>query len=145
MGGAIPKRPLVLGIGGAGPASSSEQALMIALAAAESMGARTRLFGGAAMADLPPYLAPECREHPQALRLIASVREASGFVLASPSYHGTVSGIFKNAIDYVEDTALDERVYYHDRPVGLIAVASRWQAANTTLATLRMIAHALRG
>jgi len=145
MNGAVPRRPLILGIGGAGPASSSEQALMIALAAAESMGARTRLFGGAAMAELPPYLAPECRDHPQALSLIACVREASGFVLASPGYHGTVSGIFKNAIDYVEETARDERAYFHDRPVGLIAVASGWQAAGTTLTTLRTIAHALRG
>lgn len=145
MDEASSRRPLILGIGGAGPSSSSEQALTIALAATEAMGARTCLFGGIAMAELPLYLAPECRGHPQALALIASVREASGFLLASPGYHGTVSGLFKNAVDFVEETARDERAYFHDRPVGLIAVASGWQAAGTTLATLRTIAHALRG
>jgi FMN reductase len=145
MDGPPPRRPLILGIGGAGPASSSEQALRIALAAAEEMGAETRLVGGEALAGLPLYLAPGCREHPRAQALIAGVRQADGFVLSSPGYHGTVSGLFKNAIDYIEETARDERAYFHDRPVGLIALASGWQAANTTLATLRTIAHALRG
>lgn len=145
MGGSMVARPLILGIGGAGPTSSSERALASSLAAAEASGARTRLIGGASLARLPLYLAPDCRDHPEARALIASVREADGFVLASPGYHGTVSGLFKNAIDYIEETARDDRPYFHERPVGLIAMASGWQAAGTTLSTLRTIVHALRG
>jgi FMN reductase len=145
MDGAPPWRPLIVGIGGAGPASSSEQALVITLAAAASMGARTRLIGGASLAQLPLYLAPDCRDHPEARALIAGVREAEGCLLASPGYHGTVSGLIKNAIDYIEETARDKRPYFHERPVGLIATASGWQAAGTTLSTLWTIVHALRG
>src|SRR3546814_16888896 len=56
-----------------------------------------------------------------------------------------VSGLIKNALDYVQDMAKDERVYFEGRAVGLIAVAAGWQATGTTLATLRSITHALRG
>jgi FMN reductase len=51
----------------------------------------------------------------------------------------------KNAIDYIEDTAKDARVYLDGIPVGLIATAYGWQATGSTLATLRSIVHALRG
>jgi FMN reductase len=80
-----------------------------------------------------------------ALALIAALRRADGIIIASPGYHGTVSGLIKNALDYVEDMARDERVYFEGRAVGLIAVAAGWQATGSTLATLRSITHALRG
>ena len=73
------------------------------------------------------------------------MRAADGIVIASPGYHGTVSGLIKNALDYVEDMAKDARPYFEGRAVGLIAVAAGWQATGTTLATLRSIVHALRG
>lgn len=139
-------RPLVLGIGGgATPGSSTEQALAVALHAVEATGARTLLFGGEALARLPLYLTPDCRSNPIAKALVAAVREADGMLIASPGYHGTVSGLVKNAIDYFEENARDTRPYLHDRPVGLIAVAGGWQAAASTLGTLRTIVHALRG
>jgi FMN reductase len=81
----------------------------------------------------------------KAATLIAALRRADGIIIASPGYHGTVSGLIKNALDYVEDMAKDERVYFEGRAVGLIAVAAGWQATGSTLATLRSITHALRG
>ena len=51
----------------------------------------------------------------------------------------------KNAIDYVEETAKDSRVYLDGLPVGLIVTAYGWQATGSTLATMRSIVHALRG
>ena len=73
------------------------------------------------------------------------MRSADAVVISSPGYHGTVSGLVKNALDYLEELRTDERPYLDGRPVGLIAVARGWQAAVSTLATLRQITHALRG
>ena len=51
----------------------------------------------------------------------------------------------KNALDYLEDLAKDERPYLDGRAVGLVATAYGHQAAMTTLQTLRAITHSLRG
>ncbi len=51
----------------------------------------------------------------------------------------------KNVLDYAQDLAADARPYFDGRAVELIAVAGGWQAAGSTLATLRSITHALRG
>ena len=66
-------------------------------------------------------------------------------MIASPGYHGTVSGLVKNALDYLEELRTDRRPYLDGRPVGAIAVARGWQAAAGTLGTLRQVIHALRG
>jgi FMN reductase len=77
--------------------------------------------------------------------MVAAVREADGLIIASPGYHGSISGLVKNALDYFEDLSTDARPYFHGRPVGLIATAYGHQAAMSTLLTLRSITHALRG
>ena len=56
-----------------------------------------------------------------------------------------MSGLFKNAMDYLEDLREDERPYLHNRAVGCISTAYGWQAAVATLQQLRQITHALRG
>lgn len=143
MSGAAQARPLIVGIGGtASPHSSTEQALAVAMAAAEGAGARVRMFGSAALRALPLYAADREQE---AAALIAAVREADGLIVASPGYHGSVSGLVKNALDYLEALAGDPRPYLDGVPVGLIATAYGWQATGSTLATLRAIVHALRG
>ncbi len=139
-------RPLVVGIGGTTQGgSSTERALRLALRAAAERGVGTRLFGGAELAALPLYT-PGAGERTAGERaLLAAVRGASGVVIASPGYHGSVSGAVKNAIDLLEETARDDRVYLADLPVGLIATAYGWQATGSTIAALRSITHALRG
>jgi FMN reductase len=135
--------PFIVGIGGTPRAeSSTEQALRIALRSAERAGARTALFAGDYLARLPLFLTDAGQP---AEELVAAVRKADGIILASPGYHGSVSGLVKNAIDHLEETAGDERVYLDGLPVGLIATAAGWQATGGTLATLRTIVHALRG
>lgn len=137
-------RPLIVGLGGTGSATgSTERILRQALNAAEEAGAETLFFDGKAL-DMPMYSYGGVRSDP-ALAMISALRRADGIIIASPGYHGTVSGLIKNALDYVEDMAKDERVYFEGRAVGLIAVASGWQATGSTLATLRSITHALRG
>ncbi len=137
-------RPLIVGLGGTMTTnSSSERVLRHVLDACASAGAETLLFDGNAL-DLPMYGWGSPRT-PKATALIDGLRRADGIVIASPGYHGTVSGLIKNALDYVEDMAKDARPYFEGRAVGLIAVAAGWQATGTTLATLRSIVHALRG
>jgi FMN reductase len=137
--------PLIVGMGGTARAgSTSELIVRSVLAECERLGARTQLFDGLAL-SLPMYTPGAADRTPEAAALIDGLRRADGIVLASPGYHGSVSGLIKNALDYVEDMAKDERAYFEGRAVGLIAVAAGWQATGTTLATLRAIVHALRG
>lgn len=135
---------MIVGLGGSGSAiGSTERILRRALDAAEAAGAETAYFDGKAL-DMPMYSYGGDRTE-KAGALISALRRADGVIIASPGYHGTVSGLIKNALDYVEDMAKDERVYFEGRAVGLIAVAAGWQATGSTLATLRSITHALRG
>ena len=137
--------PFVVGLGGTlRPGSSTESALRIALDSARAEGARTELFGGRELAALPMY-DPEGPRDAGAERLVAALRAADGVIIASPGYHGSVSGLVKNALDYVEDLRVDTRPYLSGRAVGCVTTAYGWQAAVTTLQTLRSIAHALRG
>ncbi|OWK30222.1 NADPH-dependent FMN reductase [Sphingomonas dokdonensis] len=141
------QRPLVVGIGGTiGGVSSTERALSIALDAAAEQGFRTRLFGGADMAKLPLYDPKAAERTPEEREFVSAVRGASALIIASPGYHGSISGVVKNALDLLEETARDpERAYLADMPVGLIATAYGWQATGSTIAALRSIVHALRG
>jgi FMN reductase len=140
-------RPVrIIGIGGTTtPASSTECALRLALRAVEVEGAEVTAFYGASLAELPHYAPDAVDRSPQAQRLVAALRAADGVVIASPGYHGTISGLVKNAIDYAEETARDERVYLDGLPVGLIVTAYGWQAAGSTLTAMRGMVHALRG
>ena len=135
----------VVGIGGSIRADSqSERALYIALAGAEAAGARTTAITGANL--VLPFYDPSVELRPElAIGLISAVREADGVLLVSPGYHGTVSGLVKNALDYIEDLRDDPRAYLEGRAVGCVAMAQGWQAAVTTLTALRSIVHALRG
>jgi FMN reductase len=137
-------KPLIVGIGGTMMASSSSERIMRhVLAQCAESGAETLVFDGTAL-NLPMYGYGTPRTA-AAVALIDGLRRADGVVISSPGYHGTVSGLIKNALDYVEDMASDERPYFEGRAVGLITVAAGWQATGTTLATLRSIVHALRG
>lgn len=135
----------VVGIGGSlRNDSQSERALRIALAGAEEAGAKITPITGADL--LLPFYDPAVPERPPAARhLIDELRVADGVVLVSPGYHGTISGLVKNALDYIEDLREDDRVYLDGRAVGCVAAARGWQASVTTLTALRSIVHALRG
>jgi FMN reductase len=135
----------VVGIGGSmREDSQSERALAVVLQGAEAVGAQTVAITGPELV-LPFYDPAVLERSAVALRLVQALREADGVVLVSPGYHGTVSGLVKNALDYVEDLRADARPYLDGRAVGCVAMALGWQAAVTTLTALRSIVHALRG
>ncbi|HEY4358599.1 MAG TPA: NADPH-dependent FMN reductase [Acidobacteriaceae bacterium] len=140
------EKPFVVGIGGTTvEGSSTERALSIALRGAELAGARTRMFGGPFLASLPFYQPKSTERTSEEHEFVAAVRQASGIILASPGYHGSVSGLVKNALDLIEETAKDSRPYLNDLPVGIVVTAYGWQAIGSTIAALRSIAHGLRG
>lgn len=138
-------QPLIVAVGGALRShSSTEKALRHVLARAEALGARTRLFAGPDL-DLPLY-APECAERTErAAALVEALRAADGVVLGSPGYHGSVSGLVKNVLDYAEDLRGDVRPYLDGRAVGCIGAGAGWPGATAALTGLRSIVHALRG
>jgi FMN reductase len=135
----------IVGIGGTIRAhSSSAKALQFCIDAAEALGADVQIFTGDAL-RLPLY-EPGSQDSVQtAMPMITALREADGIIIASPGYHGSISGTVKNLLDFTEDMAHDERPYFDGRSVGCIAVAAGWQAAAATLAALRAVVHSLRG
>jgi len=138
-------KPLIVGIGGTTRAgSATEKALRYALRVAENFGARTEVVAGPDLA-MPLYEPHNPERTPAASRLIDLLRRCQGVIIATPSYHGSVSGLIKNALDYTEDMRSDEFPYLHSKPVGCIVCAGGPQAIGATLAGLRFIIHALRG
>jgi FMN reductase len=136
--------PLVVGLGGTLRANSStERALRHCLAAVERQGGRTKLYCGGDI-ELPMYNPHEPARTREAVQLIEALREADAVIVGSPGYHGGVSGLVKNALDYIEDMRADSRVYLDNKPWGCISCAYGWQAAVGTLNQLRGIGHALR-
>jgi FMN reductase len=139
------RAPYVVGLGGTTREdSSTERALAAALGAAASAGATTVLLGAAEL-DLPLYAPERPERDPRAVRLVDEIRRADGVIVASPGYHGSMSGLVKNALDYLEDLRADERPYLDGRSVGCIVCAYGWQAGVTTLQAMRATVHALRG
>ena len=139
-------RPLIIGIGGTPRANSStERALALALKAAESAGATTRLFGGEFLERLPHFNPGPAGPSPGQAELAQAVREADGIILATPGYHGSLSGVMKNALDTLELTREDVAPYFQGKPVGVIITADGAQAGGTTLMAVRAIIHAMRG
>lgn len=138
-------RPLIVGIGGTTQAtSSSERAARVVLRHAEALGAETRMFAGVDLI-IPIYDYTTKERDPKAIELVDTLRKARGLVLSSPSYHGLVSGHIKNALDYTEDMREDKKPYLSGRVVGCIGCGAGDQGANSTLNSLRMMVHALRG
>jgi FMN reductase len=137
--------PYIVAVGGTlRPGSTTEKAMQHVLDAAERAGARTRLISGPAL-QLPMY-EPDNPERTDAARdLVAQLALADGIILGSPGYHGSISGLVKNALDYAEDLRGDRRPYFSGRAVGCIATGGGWPGAVNTLGALRDIVHALRG
>ena len=135
---------LVVGIGGSRrPGSSTERVIAAVLADLESRGATTKLYGGESL--LFPHYEPGAPLDAAAADYLAAVRAADAVVLGSPGYHGGISGLVKNAVDYLEELRDDPAPYLDGKAVGCVSTAYGWQAAVSTLSALRQTVHALRG
>ncbi|MDQ4077933.1 MAG: NAD(P)H-dependent oxidoreductase [Chloroflexota bacterium] len=139
------KKPMIAGLGGSLRESSySCVALNAALYIAEANGAMTELLDVREL-DLPlfvpdlPVEAYPTRYQPNITRLISVCRHASGMIWCSPTYHGTVSGAFKNAVDFLELLIDEQPPYLQGRAVALMTVpdASTFSAMADSVHELR--------
>ena len=134
----------IVGLGGSlARPSSSLAALSVALEGASEFGANVRLFDLREI-DLPMFV-PGAEVIPAAAReLCDAVHAAEGMLWSSPLYHGTVSGAFKNALDWFQLLSVRKPPYLTDKVVGLISTAGGThglQAVNT----MEFAVRALRG
>ncbi len=136
---------LVVAFGGTlRPKSSTELLLRALLRLAGDRGVQTRLFSGADL-NFPMYAPNQSVARSDIVEFLATLRQADAIIMGSPGYHGGVSGLVKNAIDYTEELALDARPYFSGRPVGCVASAFDSQSGYATLQALRNVTHALKG
>ncbi len=138
------ERLRVVGLGGSLAArSTSLAALRIALEGAAESGAETRLFDVKALA-LPLYRPAETDVPDRALEFCEAMYGAQGQLWSSPMYHGTVSGAFKNALDWLHLLIARDPPYLADQVIGLISTAGGVQGLQA-VNTMDFAARALRG
>jgi len=141
----------ILGIGGSLRAGSTATlALQIALEAAQEAGAQTRLL------DLATFPLPlfdgtysldgyTLEERQVIVTLLEATRQARGFIFASPTYHNTISGSLKNALDFMELLKDDRSPRLEGKVVGIISVQGGISGTgNNTLTTMLLAARAMR-
>ncbi|OLE97376.1 MAG: hypothetical protein AUG75_09065 [Cyanobacteria bacterium 13_1_20CM_4_61_6] len=137
------KQIKVVGLGGSLAApSSSLAALKVALEGAAEAGAETLLLDIREL-NLPMY-APDMGAPESVLQLCQAVHEADGLLWSSPLYHGTISGAFKNALDWLQLLSDRKPAYLTDKVVGLISTAGGTQGLQA-VNTMEFVVRALRG
>jgi FMN reductase len=125
----------IVGLGGSlAKTSRSRAALSVALFGAADAGARVELLDLREL-DLPMYDPEfELTPPPNAERLIEACYAADGMLWSSPMYQGTISGAFKNALDWLHPLGRRDPPYLHDKVVGLVSASGGMhglQAVNT--------------
>lgn len=134
----------VVGLGGSLAArSTSLAALKIALTGAAESTAETRLFDIKQL-DLPMYRPQETDVPDRAREFCEAMYGAHGLLWSSPMYHGTVSGSFKNALDWLHLLIDRDPPYLADKVIGLISTAGGVQGLQA-VNTMEFAARALRG
>jgi FMN reductase len=123
----------IVGIAGSlRPESYSQMALKVALQKVQLLGAEVELL------DLRQMQLPFCDggdeypQYPDVKKLQQAVSEADGLILVSPEYHGSISGVLKNALDLLSFDQLAGKV------TGFISILGG-QSNSNSLNDLRVI------
>ena len=126
--------------------SASLGALRRSLAAAEDGGAEVELLDLNEL-RLPMYEPgkPLDGYGENVRRLISAISEADALLVSTAAYHGTLAGVTKNALDFVQFMGNEEPPYFEGKVVGLISTAGGEQAAANANAAMVNVVHALRG
>jgi len=133
----------VVGLGGSlRAASTSRTALQAALQGAAAKGADTQLIWVRDL-DLPLYTA-ERATPPAAHEFADTIHRCDAMIWSSPTYHGSVSGSFKNALDWLILLAEHVPPYLSNKPIGLVTTAGGVQGLQA-VNSMDFIARALRG
>ena len=137
-------KPLIVGLGGSlRTPSASLSALQVALDTASTAGADVELLD-IRLLDLPLYREPLADRLPGLERLVDLTARADAMIWSSPLYHGTVSGAFKNALDWLQRLGGNDPPFLSGRPIGLIATAAGVQGLQA-INTMEHAVRALRG
>jgi FMN reductase len=133
----------VVGLGGSlREGSTSLTALQTALAGAAAAGAQSSIIRVRDL-DLPMYT-PQ-RATPASARGFADlVHTSDAMVWSTPTYHGSVSGSFKNALDWLILLAESDPPYLTNKPIGLVSTAGGVQGLQS-VNSMDFIVRALRG
>lgn len=123
----------IVGINGSlRPGSYSAMALEVAISRVGALGVETEII------DLRKLSLPFCNggddysDYPDVAKMQQTVKSAAGLILATPEYHGSVSGVMKNALDLMSFEELSGKV------AGLISVLGG-QSNSNALNDLRII------
>ena len=106
--------------------SSSKSGMLVnqALKMAEEQGADVEFWD---LAERPLPLVGEegCWTHPNVKAFQTLLEESDAFLLSSPEYHGTMSGVMKNTMDWMYDKHVGGKVF------GLMSTLGGVTNANT--------------
>lgn len=125
-------------IGSLRPDSYSAKALTQVIEMVKAQGAETEIL------DLRSLNLPFCNggdeypDYPDVEKLRNTVKSAHGLILATPEYHGSLSGVMKNALDLMSFEHLSDKV------TGLISVLGG-QSNSNALNDLRVIIRWVHG
>jgi NAD(P)H-dependent FMN reductase len=111
------------------PDSYSFQALQIAADRVRELGAEVEILN---LRELNLPFSQQEGNYPDVIRLQNAVKAADGLIIATPEYHGSVSGAVKNALDLLSFEHLAGKV------VGLVSVLGG-QSNSNALNHLRLI------
>jgi FMN reductase len=132
----------IVGLGGSlARFSRSRIALTLALEGAASTGAETQLLDLREL-DLPMYDPDDDEPTDAARELIGACHAADGMLWSSPMYQGTISGAFKNALNWLHLLGSREPPTLHDEVIGVISAAGGMhalQAINTMEFAIRAL------
>jgi FMN reductase len=127
----------IVGLGGSlRPDSYTQIALKIAAQRVEALGAEVEIL------DVRELNLPFCHggkdysQYPDVQRLRDTVSATDGLILATPEYHGGVSGVLKNTLDLMSFDELSDKV------TGVISILGG-QANSNALNDLRIIMRAV--
>ncbi len=138
----------ILGMGGSMRQSSHTlTVLKMALEAARYSGASTELIDLHEL-ELPLYYdTKRVEDFPNAeyiRQFLEKFSRADGFIFCAPTYHGTPSASFKNALDFLEFLPRRPNLYLSGKVGGLLAVASGTNSGPNCLTSMMFNARALR-
>lgn len=123
-------------VGSLRPHSYTRRAVEIALEGARGAGADVHLLDLSGLV-LPFRAGSEPAAGDDVARLRHEVRQAQGILWGSPEYHGSFSGVLKNALD------LTEVEDWRGKVVGLVGISGGSSGPAATLAALRNVSRAL--
>ena len=136
-------RLTIVALGGSlAEVSTSRAALQLSLDGAAGAGAETMLLDLREL-ELPLYDPDDDQPTAAAARLLESCYAADGMLWSSPLYQGTISGAFKNALDWLHLLGGRDPAFLHDKVIGLISAAGGTQGLQA-INTMEFSTRALR-